>query len=123
MRNVSQAMIGKEASVAMPNSGSIDSNTAAVPTIISTSVAKSIRLSERKLQIRSVSLLMRATRSPVRLVAKKSSDSRCKCAYVALRKSALTRSLSQASTQPWAQLSPQARIAAPAIAATYKKAV
>ena len=44
--------------------------TTAVPTIMSTSAMKSTTVSERKLQMRSVSLLIRATRSPVRLVLK-----------------------------------------------------
>src|SRR3712207_7324477 len=43
---------------------------------ISRSVAKSTRFSDRKLHSRSVSLLTRAIRSPVRLPPKNSSDSR-----------------------------------------------
>ena len=76
---ISQAMNGNGTSVTSASSGLIDNRIAAVITIISTSVAKSSRCSDRKMQIRSVSEPMRAIRSPVRLPPKYSSDSRSRC--------------------------------------------
>ena len=49
-----------------------------MPTIINTSVPKSNAVSERNVQMRSVSLLIRAIRSPVRLPPKYSSERRIK---------------------------------------------
>ena len=94
----SQAMNGKGTSEAIARIGSSVSRIATVMRIISTSDAKSTRLIDRKLQIRSVSLVNRAIRSPVRLPPKNSSESRWRWAYVWLRRSALTRSLTQART-------------------------
>ena len=59
--------------------GSIQKRSAAVMAIMKTSVRKSSRLIERKLQIRSVSLLSRDIRSPVRLPPKYSSESCWRC--------------------------------------------
>ena len=92
---------------------SIVNRIAAVITIISTSVQKSSRLTERNVQMRSVSLPTREIKSPVRLPPKNSSDSRCRCAYVSLRRSALICSLTRARTYVLAQLNSQASTAAP----------
>ena len=73
-------MKGKGSSVASAILALMLSNTAAVMTIMTQSAAKSTTLIDRKLHSRSVSLLMRAIRSPVRLPPKNSSDSRCKWA-------------------------------------------
>jgi hypothetical protein len=57
--------------------GLIHSTARAVRRTIVTSEEKSMRFTERKLQIRSVSLPTRDIRSPVRREAKKSSDMVC----------------------------------------------
>ncbi|CFN64813.1 Uncharacterised protein [Bordetella pertussis] len=72
-------MNGSGTRVANASHGLIDTRIAAVMAIISTSVAKSSRCSDRNTQMRSVSLPMRAIRSPVRLPPKYSSESCCKC--------------------------------------------
>ena len=74
-----QAMNGSGSRVTSASQGLIENRIAAVMTIISTSVAKSSRCSERKTQMRSVSEPMRAIRSPVRLPPKYSSESRSRC--------------------------------------------
>ena len=53
---------------------------AAVITIMRMSLAKSSRSTERKMLMRSVSVLTREIRSPVRFPPKNSSESRCKWA-------------------------------------------
>ena len=71
-----QAMKGSGTSVTSASRGLIETRITAVITIISTSVAKSSRCSDRNTQMRSVSEPMRAIRSPVRLPPKYSSDKR-----------------------------------------------
>ena len=65
-----QPMNGSGSSVTTASHGLIENRMTAVITIISTSVAKSRACSDRKTQMRSVSLPMRAIRSPVRLPPK-----------------------------------------------------
>ena len=72
-------MNGSGASVTSASHGLIENRITAVIVIISTSVAKSSRLSERKTQMRSLSAPMRDIRSPVRLPPKYSSDRVCRC--------------------------------------------
>ena len=67
---ISQAMKGSGTSVTSASHGLMENRIAAVITIISTSVAKSSALSDRKTLMRSVSEPMRAIRSPVRLLPK-----------------------------------------------------
>src|SRR4051812_28508790 len=114
-----QAMSGKGKSVTNASDGSILNKIAAVITIISTSVQKSSRLTERNVQMRSVSLPTREIKSPVRFPPKNSSDKRCRWAYVSLRKSALICSLTRESTYVLAQLNSQASAAEPNNAARY----
>jgi len=73
------AMKGSGSSVTNASHGLIENRIAAVIAIISTSVAKSSRCSDRKTLIRSVSAPIRAIRSPVRLPPKYSSDSDIMC--------------------------------------------
>ena len=76
---ISQAMNGSGTSVTSASHGLIENRMTAVITIISTSVAKSSRCSDRKTQMRSVSEPMRAIRSPVRLPPKYSRESFSRC--------------------------------------------
>ena len=76
---ISQAMKGNGSSVTSANHGSIEARIAAVITIISTSVAKSSRCSDRNTLMRSVSAPIRAIRSPVRLPPKYCSDRPSRC--------------------------------------------
>ena len=69
-RWIIQAMKGSGSSVTRASSGLIENRITAVMPIISTSVAKSSACSDRKTLMRSVSLPMRAIRSPVRLAPK-----------------------------------------------------
>ncbi|MCY1541806.1 hypothetical protein D9M68_775090 [compost metagenome] len=69
-RWIIQAMKGRGSSVTSASQGLIESRITAVMPIISTSVAKSSACNERKTLMRSVSLPMRAMRSPVRLLPK-----------------------------------------------------
>ncbi len=73
------AMNGSGTSVTSASQGLIEIRMTAVIMIISTSVKKSSRCSDRKTQMRSLSLPMRAIRSPVRLPPKYSSDSFSRC--------------------------------------------
>ena len=73
---MSQAMTGSGARVTSASFGSMEKRMAAVISIISTSVAKSSRCSDKKVLMRSVSEPMRAMRSPVRRLPKYSSDRR-----------------------------------------------
>ena len=97
-RWIIQAMKGSGARVMMASHGFIDHKMTPVMMIISTSEAKSSKCSDRKTQMRSLPLPMRAIRSPVRLPPKNSSDSFIRCSYVAERRSAPMRSDTKAST-------------------------
>ena len=90
-------IIGSGMSVVSASQGSIEIRMAAVMRIIRTSLAKSSKCSERKRLMRSVSLPMRAIRSPVRLPPKYCSESVCRCVKVVVRRPAPMRSLTQAS--------------------------
>ena len=111
---MNQAMGGNEASAASANSGSSAKSTIDVPKIISTSVMKSIRVSDKNEHSRSVSELMRLIRSPVRLPPKYCRLKRCKCENARLRRSALISSLTHAKTAPCAQANIHATSAAAA---------
>ncbi len=74
-----QPMIGRGISVTSASHGLIENRMTAVIAIISTSVAKLSRSSDRKTLMRSVSLPIRAIRSPVRLPPKYSSDRPSRC--------------------------------------------
>ena len=74
-----QAMIGSGSRVTSASQGLMVNRMTAVIVIISTSVAKLSRSSERKILMRSVSLPMRAIRSPVRLPPKYSKDRPSRC--------------------------------------------
>jgi hypothetical protein len=67
---MNQAMGGNDTSAASASSGSSENNTTEVPTIINTSVTKSISVSDKNEQSRSVSELIREIKSPVRLPPK-----------------------------------------------------
>ena len=69
-----QTINGSGSNVTSASQGSIEIRIAVVIAIISTSVAKSSRCSDRNRQMRSDSEPMRAIRSPVRLPPKYSSD-------------------------------------------------
>src|ERR1700761_3684742 len=86
------------------------------------SLTKSTRLTERNTQMRSVSLLMRDIKSPVRLPPKNSSDNCCKCAYVFVRKSLAIRSLTQLVTYNRAQFNSHAVNDAPSMPTKYSHA-
>ena len=69
-RWIIQAMKGRGSSVTSASQGLIENRITEVMPSISTSVAKSSACSDRKTESRSVSLPMRAIRSPVRLAPK-----------------------------------------------------
>src|ERR1017187_379524 len=112
MRTMSHAMGGKEMMAARASVVSSESKTTQVLTIMSTSVTKSTSVSERNEHKCSVSELMRAIRSPVRLPPKYSRLSFCKCEKARLRRSAATFSVTMASTAPCAQTKSQVATAA-----------
>ena len=73
----SQTTKGKGASVTIARVGFIHTSTTAVSSTSITFDTNSMRFTERKVLIRSVSLPTRVIRSPVRLPEKKSSDRFC----------------------------------------------
>src|SRR5262245_58285804 len=113
-------MIGNVTSVHSASVKLVDKSTTAAMMIIKASLTKSTRLTDRKTQIRSVSLLIRDIKSPVRLPPKNSSESFCKCAYVRVRRSLVIRSLTHDVTYSRVQFNNHARIAAPKSPAKYQ---
>ena len=76
---INQPIKGKGKSVTKAKVGLMENKMTAVIKIIKTSVAKSNKCSERKTLMRSVSLPMRAIKSPVRRPPKYSNDNFSKC--------------------------------------------
>ena len=85
-------MKGSGTRVTRASQGLMDARITAVITSISTSFRKSSACSDRNTQMRSLSLPMRAIRSPVRLPPKYSRLSVIRCSKVEVRRSAPMRS-------------------------------